>query len=291
MANWKRRLGLTVAGFFALLVLALCVGYGVSRVKLGRTYDIKPVALQIPSDSASVYRGRTLAELYGCTSCHIANYGGEVMFSAFPFLRVVTANLTSGKGGVGGSYRDSDWDRAVRHGIGADGHKLLVMPSHFFTSMMDRDLAQIIAYLKSVPPVDTDNPRSTLWPVGHLVHAFGVFDLVPSERIDHTARRTDVATGVTVEYGRYLATPCRACHGEKLIGGPAFDPEAPPAPNIAKGTAASQWTEAQFINTIRTGTTPDGRHLRPQYMPWKSAARFSDDELRAIWKYVQTMQQ
>lgn len=289
MATWKRVARNVFGGLLALIIVVLLAGYVVSAVRLGRSYDITPVTLQLPTDSASLYRGRTLAETYGCTGCHLSSLGGEVMFSAFPLIRVAPSNLTRGPGGVGATYTDADWERAIRHGIGADGRKLVVMPSELFATMMDRDVAQLIAYLKTLPPVNSVLPRTTLWPIAHVLHAANV-NIVGAELIDHSQRPRDIAAGVTVEYGKYLGTPCRTCHGPTLIGGQPPDPDSPAAPNIAAGTAASTWTEAQFITTIRTGTTPDGRHLRPQYMPWKAFARLSDDELRALWLYIKSQQ-
>ena len=287
MATWKRVVRNLLGGLLAIIVVVLLVGYIISRVKLARAYDITPVALQLPTDSASLYRGRTIAESYGCTGCHTPTLSGEVMFSAFPLIRVAPSNLT--RSGAGATYTDADWERAIRHGIGKDGRKLLVMPSEVFATMMDRDVAQLIAYLKTLPPVNHVLPRSTLWPIAHVLHAANV-NIVAAERIDHAARPREIPAGITVEYGRYLGTPCRACHGQTLVGGQPPDPDSPPAPNLRAGTAASTWTEAQFINTIRTGTTPDGRHLRPQFMPWKAFARMSDDELRALWLYIKSQQ-
>lgn len=289
MATWKKVVRNLLGGLLAIIIVVLALGYIVSRVKLARAYDITPVALQLPTDSASLYRGRTLAESYGCTGCHTSALSGEVMFSAFPLIRVVPSNLTRGQGGAGATYTNADWERAIRHGIGKDGRKLVVMPSEVFATMMDRDVAQLIAYLKTLPPVNHVLPRTTLWPIAHVLHAANV-NIIGAELIDHSVRPREIPAGVTAEYGRYLGTPCRTCHSASLVGGQPPDPDSPPAPNLRGGTAASTWTEAQFITTIRTGTMPDGRHLRPQYMPWKAFARMSDDELRALWLYVKSQQ-
>jgi hypothetical protein len=49
------------------------------------------------------------------------------------------------------------------------------------------------------------------------------------------------------------------------------------------------WSEADFMSTIRTGVTPDGRKLRLRYMPWTSYRFMSDDELKAVWVYLQSL--
>ncbi|MCH8087301.1 MAG: hypothetical protein IIC81_05535, partial [Chloroflexi bacterium] len=49
------------------------------------------------------------------------------------------------------------------------------------------------------------------------------------------------------------------------------------------------WTDAQFINTIRTGTNPQGKLLDPEFMPWPRFTQMTDDELQAIWLYLQSL--
>jgi len=46
------------------------------------------------------------------------------------------------------------------------------------------------------------------------------------------------------------------------------------------------WTDAQFIQTMRTGVTPEGRKLDGKYMPWQAVGTLHDDELRALHMYL-----
>jgi hypothetical protein len=90
----------------------------------------------------------------------------------------------------------------------------------------------------------------------------------------------------TPEYGRYATTimGCGDCHGASLTGG---EPGGftPPGPNLV--AAAQRWTDAQFVATIRTGTNPEGRALKPELMPWPSfSAALTDEELRATYLYL-----
>jgi hypothetical protein len=43
------------------------------------------------------------------------------------------------------------------------------------------------------------------------------------------------------------------------------------------------------MNTIRTGVTPEGREIRGEYMPWGSYTFMNDDELKAVWVYLQSL--
>jgi hypothetical protein len=81
---------------------------------------------------------------------------------------------------------------------------------------------------------------------------------------------------------------CRTCHGDALSGGKDPNPAAPPAPNLSPAGELGGWTEAGFVNTLRTGRTPGGRQLS-DFMPWKYFGRLTDDELRAIWLYLQSL--
>ena len=68
--------------------------------------------------------------------------------------KLVAPNLTTGKGGVGAKYNGAQLARVLRHGVKQDGHPALFMPSQEFVNLNEQDLANIVAYVKSVPPVD-----------------------------------------------------------------------------------------------------------------------------------------
>jgi hypothetical protein len=95
-----------------------------------------------------------------------------------------------------------------------------------------------------------------------------------------------------VEYGEYMVdtNDCRLCHGQAMNGGPFPDPtKTKISPNLTQGGELAFWTEEQFINTIRTGVTPSGHELDTEFMPWKEYRFMSDDELKAIWMYLQSL--
>ena len=203
-------------------------------------------------------------------------------------------NLTSGQGGVSSNYTtDADWERAIRHDVRPDGTGLLIMPSQHFTHYSDEDVAALIAYLKSVPPADNELPSRTFGPMGRMLVALGAFPFA-SELIDQTAAHTPSApSGVTEERGHYLTqiSACAECHGEGLVGrSPEEAEEGPPAgPNLTPSGELASWSEADFIQTIRTGVTPAGEQLDPMEMPWPNYSRFPDDDLKAIYFYLQSL--
>jgi len=174
----------------------------------------------------------------------------------------------------------------VRHGVDRDGHPLVEMPSNSYYYIGDVDLAAIIAYLKSLPPVDNELPERDLG----LLYQLAILSdpsLIPAEVIDHTGPRPPAPEpGVNAEYGKYLATACTICHGPDLSGGSA----AGAGLDLTGGGNLPDWTEAEFIHALRTGERPRGEDIDPNRMPWKRVGKLTDDELRAIWLYLQTLQ-
>lgn len=281
------RITLQIVGGLVGLILVVVLGASVvSGMRLSKHYDVAGKTVPLPTDSASLARGHALASLYGCTGCHTANLGGQQLIDAFPFAKLATANLTRGAGGIAATYSDADWDRAVRHGIKRDGTPLFLMPSHAFNRMSDDEFGRLLAYVKSEPPVDrTPTPR-VIYPVARMLHTFGIGEpLVPAERIDHTTQRNpQPPPGPTLAYGEYIVEACKFCHGANLGGQPVGgEAGAPPSPPIGSNSLVSRWTEAQFVQTMRTGVTPEGRHLRAEYMPWPAVGTLHDDELQALY--------
>ena len=211
--------GIILAGLLGLLVLAAITLYVVTEQKLNKVYEVPPSGLVIPSDSATIVRGKHLVDSFGlCAGCHKDNFGGEV-FNEGPLIGTISiANLTSGKGGVGSLFTGEDWVRAIRHGVDKDGKTLIDMPSNAFYNLSDEDLVAIIAYLKTIPPVDHEMPKTSLGLLGRF-YILQMPELLPAQAIDHQASRPPAAKpGVSVEYGEYLALACKGCHGPDLAG-------------------------------------------------------------------------
>lgn len=285
--------GLVLGGIVLLAAVALVTVYLLSNARFNQTYAISPVEISVSSDADVVARGAHIATIRGCVDCHGENLGGRVFIDEPPMGTLIASNLTSGKGGVGAQYADGDWDRAIRHGVGPDGKPLLFMPSHEFNPLSDEDLTELVSYIKSLPPVDNELPRSTVGPLGRLLFLAGELPLLPAELIDHEAERAAAPpVGPTAEYGAYLATGCMGCHGHGFSGGkiPGVPPDWPIAANLTPDaeTGLGSWTEEDFFRALREGKRPDGRELDSR-MPWNLTAQMTDDEIRALWAYVQSL--
>ncbi len=286
--------GIVLGGIIGVIVVAVVVLIFIGGSRVNRTYDIQPGSVAIPTDAAAIERGQHLAEaITGCTSCHGDNLGGDSFFDEPGIAIFDASNLTPGRGGIGGTYSDTDWVRAVRHGVDPDGKGLLIMPADVFNNLSGEDLGAIIAYVKSVPPVDNEAPEPEFGLMGRVLIGIGAFgELVPAQLVDHTALLPAApAAGVTAQYGGYLVSigHCFTCHGEDLSGGQPGDPESPLVPNITPGGHPGEWSEGEFMNTIRTGVTPDDHELDGEFMPWEKYAKMTDDELGAIWRYLESV--
>jgi cytochrome c553 len=201
-------------------------------------------------------------------------------------------NLTSGRGGVGATYTDADWVRAIRHGVNPEGRGLIIMHSDLYHNLSEEDLGAVIAFLKSVPPVDNEIPKTKAEPLGTIFVALGMFDiegmpLIPAEVIDHDAPLTVVSPeGASAEHGQYLVsiTVCAMCHGSDMRGGPSIEPGAPPGPDITNAGRLSGVSEQAFIDLVQTRGA-----VEIDYMPWDAYAKMTDEELSAIWLYLTSL--
>jgi cytochrome c553 len=277
-----------------VIITAAGVFYTLGATQLNKVYEVQVAILPLPTDEVALVRGKHLVEHVSlCVECHGPNLAGQAFIDEPALGQIPAPNLTAGQGGIGQTYTDADWVRALRHGLNQEGKSLIIMSSPLFAAYSDADLSAMIAYLKSIPPVDNQLPR-TLTPLFYLLVGSGQFKELVAEQIDHT-RPYPVApaAGVTVAYGRHLATVagCSGCHGEALVGRtPEEAAEGPPAgPNLTPGGTLANWSEEEFITAIRTGATPDGRILDAQEMPWPYFAGMSDEELQALWLYIRAL--
>lgn len=274
----------------AIAILAVTVWFR-SNAKLKQKFVVSVQPVAVPTDAAAIALGQHIAQTRGCTECHGADFGGKTVFDNGAMGRTDAPNLTRGEGGLPADFKDEDFVRAIRHGVERDGRGLFLMPSTDYANFSDADMGALIAFIKSVPPVNRPRGPIALGPVARGLLAFGKIKLAADE-IDHAQVKPAVVTpGVTVEYGRYVATACTGCHGPNFSGGKIAigPPDWPPAANLtphADGSFA-KWTQEQFLSTMRTAKRPDGRELNAA-MP-RAFGHLTDTELKALWTFLKTL--
>jgi mono/diheme cytochrome c family protein len=215
-----------------------------------------------------------------------------------PIGKIYAKNITPDKTGIG-NMTDAEFARALRYGVRRDGKALFdFMPFH---NTSDEDLVAIISYLRHQPPVKNEVPENTLNLVGKAVNAFLLKPAGPVGEIPASIKQD-----TSVVYGQYLANNvanCRGCHtnrdlmtgaftGEDYAGGLKMEEVTDSGtysittPNLTPDPTGriKGWSQEQFIKRFRTG-----KLISQSHMPWGPFSRMSDDELKAIYNFLQTV--
>lgn len=288
MPKWVRVAAITLGSVAAVAGVSLGAAYAVTKSRFGKRYEIpKETLTMAPPAEQDTARGHAMAVVHACTHCHTQDLGGGVMPEAADFGTVVAPNLT--RGGLASSLKDEDWARAVRHAVGHDGRPLLFMPgNHHFQDMPDEDLAALVQYLRSVPPVRRDLPAQRLSAMGTVLLAMGAVPL-EADTMDHTVRPFRREPGVSVANGRHAAQMCMTCHASDMGGIPPGVGVERAGGNLTTSGPLGSWTEEDFVRFFKTGVEPSGRAVDPVRMPWKAFRMLSDDELRSIYAYLRSV--
>ncbi len=251
-------------------------------------------------DPAVIARGKHLVfSSAHCINCHSVQnadslvalgidppLSGGVLFD-LPVGKIYSKNITPDSATGIGRLTDAEIARVLRYGVHADGAPVYdFMPFH---NTSDEDLSAILSYLRSQKPVHNQVPENKLNILGNIVKAFLVKPVGPDGEVPKTVR-----PDTTAEYGRYIAislAECNGCHtkrdmagrftGEPFAGGNNIDGFI--TPNLTPDSSGRifRWTQQNFIERFRMGK------LYPNSpMPWNSFKRMTDDELKAIYKFL-----
>lgn len=245
------RILIRAAGVAGLL---LVVGYGavyfVSERRMGTSFDVPVVAVETSTDSAVLQRGAHVARIRGCMDCHAEDLGGRTFADAMPVGVLTGANLTSGRNGIGNTYSDADWVRAIRSAVRPDGTALL-----FVTGRLPLVPAEMIDH------TDTRFEQ----PARGVTTEYGAY----------LAASCVGCHGPSLTGGRIPGTP------------PDWPAASNLTPD--EGTGIGSWSKEHFLDFARTGNRPDGRRVDPTYMPWPALQAMTDEEREALWLYLRSL--
>lgn len=283
-----------IVSLILIILVILASVYVISENHRKQTYDISVEALSIPiGNGDAIANGRHVAAIRGCIECHGANLGGRIFIEDPMVGLLVATNLTAGENGLGSTYSDEDFIRAIRHGVRKDGKSVIFMPSHEYTEIDKKDLADLVAYLRSLPPADSYLPETKIGlPFRAMYVLGGEIHLFPAMLINHEASVPEpVEDRTPIELGKYVSATCIGCHGGNFAGGtiPGVPPHWPQASNLTPKGPLSSYTEEDFIIAMRRGITPDGRELVNEFMPWGVFGQMTDDELEGLFVYLQSL--
>ncbi|HKC46129.1 MAG TPA: c-type cytochrome [Gemmatimonadales bacterium] len=296
------------------VLLLLIVGLFVTvQLRWRRTFDAPLPDIHASTDSAVIATGRYLA--FGpahCAYCHTTVETGPALdrgeqpplSGGFVFKippgTFRTPNLTPDQETGIGAMSDGQVARMLRYGVRRDGRAAIPFMNYHLLS--DADIRALISFLRSQPAVSHRVPPHDVNLMGKAVMAFVIKPIGPSS----TPPAESPPPGTSVERGAYLVTAvaeCADCHtersmvdghftGARLAGGSPFEADGNPdllvvPPNLTPeprtGRIAS-WTEDQFVARFRKG-----RLIPGSPMPWNAFARMTDDDLRAIYRYLRTV--
>jgi mono/diheme cytochrome c family protein len=307
----RGRRWLRVLGGIAL-VLALLAGTGiiVLEARWKRRFDAPYPAIGARREPAIVAQGEYLVySAAACAYCHVPReqWGrldrgerlpltGHHLFR-LPFGDIYSANLTPDAETGIGRRSDAELARVLRFGVRADGRAAFPLMEF---QLSDEDLTSIVSYLRSQSPVAHAVPEHHLTRFGKALMAFAITPASPA-----AAARANSPAGATVERGAYLAnnvSSCVSCHTNRgsdgALTGPAFgggqrmDVAADAtkvfvSPNLTPDPASSPvgaWSEDTFVARFRVGEVIPGTP-----MPWGAYARFTDDDVRAVYRYLRSL--
>jgi Cytochrome c len=207
---------------------------------------------------------------------------------------IVVPNLTPDKETGAGTWADWQFERAIRHGIGHDGRKLIdFMPYSFFRSFTDEDVASVIVYIRSLPAVKHPLPKMR---VNYEVKTNMLPQMEPVLASDASEE---------VRHGWYLTrvAQCSGCHtpydengapvAEKMFGGGLHlkgDWGDVVTPNITcHASGISHYDVNTFIKTIRSGRGSAGVRDLATIMPYSYFRKMSDEDLTSIFAFIHSV--
>ncbi|MBP6334296.1 MAG: cytochrome C [Bacteroidia bacterium] len=312
---------LRILGF---LLLFLVVAAAAGLLYFNSAYPVKiPVEdLKLVSNEARLERGKYLAHnVSNCIDCHSARdfkfysgpivdgtwgQGGEKFDKALAEIpgTLYAKNITPA--GIG-SWTDGEFMRAIVSGINKDNEALFpLMPYTHYAGMAKEDILSIMAYIRSLPPINNDVPERTLeFPLNFIVKTIPA-PATMSENIPDKAN--------TLAYGKYMvnASACIECHtmakegvflpGMEFAGGRKFtfpNGDVNYTANITPDneTGIGLLTKEAFIAKFKTFVDSTGQpvmipvveHQKNTVMPWTKLGGMTEEDLGAIYEYLRSI--
>jgi cytochrome c553 len=261
---------------------------------------------QADGDPKLIERGAYLANTAACLVCHTAmgpqgpdfanvGAGGLEMEEKFGTWR--SPNITPDKSTGIGSWTDEQVIVAVREGIRPDGTKLNpMMPYMNYNVMTDDDAKALVAFLKTLKPVERTVAKSDV-----------KLEPIPVGKPPNEAPGDD-----PMKQGAYVASLmlCNHCHwtpnkeftapaspDKMFSGGLPF--ELPPmgkgvlyGANITSDpdTGIGKWTEEQIFTSLKTMQRPDGRMIQGPMLFMQSVwSQLPEQDLKNVALFIKKL--
>jgi mono/diheme cytochrome c family protein len=250
-------------------------------------------------------RGEYLAKAGGCTGCHTEEKKDAVPFAGgrvlkTPFGTFYGPNITPHPQSGIGRWSEADFFRAMREGDRPDGKNYFpAFPYTSFTKIVDRDLRDLWAYLRTLPPsARADQEHDLKFPFGwrFLVTFWKWFFFTPGPftklpGLSDTANR-----------GAYLVQAlghCGECHTPRnFLGGPKTSrflaggkgPDGKEVANLTP-TGLKKQSDREIADFLTTGMTAEG-DVPAEAMGeviTNTTSKLAPEDLNALIAYLRTL--
>lgn len=248
-------------GVLAVAAYGAWVSYDLSRTYPEQTQTLAPGAMQ-----AKIARGAYVATASDCVACHTAA-GGKPFAGGYkidtPFGPILSSNITSDKKTGIGSWNQSQFDAAVRHGKGSHGYLYPAMPYPAYAKLTDDDLNDLWAYMQTVPAIShsvNENqlpfPYNQRWVLGGWNLLF----------FHATTFNPEKQQSAQLNRGQYLVEGpghCAACHtGKNILGGDVAETltgttlQGWHAPDLTSNShvGLGRWQQQDLVDYLQNGT-------------------------------------
>ena len=259
-------------------------------------------------EDSAAERGAYILRAAGCVACHTAGKDGAFLAGGppleTPFGTFYAPNITPDRNHGLGGWSQADFRQAVKHGRAPSGAAYYpAFPYPSYRAMTDADLADLWAYLRTVPAIDqADKPHDLAFPFNLRMAAtawralfFEAADFVPDPERDAAWNR-----------GAYLVRHlghCGECHSprgrlgavdpDRALSGNRSGPEGKKVPNVTPHAdqGIGGWSETDMTFFLKTGILPDGDVAggAMEDVIRDSTAHLSDEDRRAIAAYLRSL--
>lgn len=298
--------------FIGVIILIAAIGATYISIDGIPKYKRENVpAVTVISSPEKIANGKRLATVL-CATCHLnaatQKLTGERMYDApAEFGTVWSQNITQDKEYGIGDWSDADLVYLLRTGVKKNGFYAPPWMAKL-PHMADDDINDILAFLHSDDPwVQPAAVEDTAPQPSFLAKFLCHVAFKPFPYPDHRIERPD--TNNKVEWGHYIATSqveCYSCHSRDFKTVDFYNPEKSEgffgggnglrnkqqqtihSANLTsdKETGIGNWTEDQFVKTVRFGLKPDGTSTRYPMIPF---VQLTNSEVRAVYAYLKTL--
>lgn len=264
-------------------------------------------------DPAAVKRGAYIFNAAGCIGCHTdvkkdasgkagaPLAGGRALET--PFGTFYSPNITPHPTAGIGKWTLADFRRALRKGERPDGSTYFpVFPYTSYTNMTDADVADLWAYLRTVPASDRAN---TPHDAGFMAQRW-TLGMWQSMNFDEGPMKPDASKSAEWNRGRYIVdalTHCGECHtprgltggleNDRYLAGTADGPEGDVVPNITPHpkTGIGKWTDGDLKLMFSAGLFPDGDVASGSMAEVieKSTSKLNEADVKALIVYLKAI--